>query len=62
MLDRARDRYPWRRMQRQFPFTEAGVGAAVKNAMEMRCVKATIVPDDKLTRTDKDPQNQRSSM
>ena len=24
MLDRARDRYPWRRMQTEFPFTEAG--------------------------------------
>jgi threonine dehydrogenase-like Zn-dependent dehydrogenase len=46
MLDRARDRYPWRRMQTRFPFTEAGVAEAVQSAMEMRCVKATIVPNE----------------
>ena len=45
MLDRARDRYPWRRMQTEFPFTEAGVAEAVQCAMTMRCVKATILPN-----------------
>lgn len=45
MLDRARDRFPWRRMQTEFPFTEAGVAEAVQSAMSMRCVKATILPN-----------------
>ena len=45
MLDRARDRYPWRRMQTEFPFTESGVAEAVQSAMTMRCVKATILPN-----------------
>ena len=45
MLDRARDRYPWRRMQTEFPFSEAGVTEAVQSAMAMRCVKATILPN-----------------
>ena len=45
MLDRARDRYPWRRMQTEFPFTELGVAEAVQSALEMRCVKATILPN-----------------
>ena len=45
MLDRARDRYPWRRMQTEFPFTETGVAEAVQSALEMRCVKATILPN-----------------
>jgi hypothetical protein len=45
MLCRARDRYPWSDMQTHFPFTEYGVAAAVQCAMEMKCVKATIVPN-----------------
>ena len=45
MLDRARDRYPWRQMQTEFPFTEAGVAEAVESAMTMRSVKATILPN-----------------
>ena len=45
MLDRARDRYPWSRLQTVFPFTSDGVAEAVQCAMEMRCVKATIVPN-----------------
>jgi threonine dehydrogenase-like Zn-dependent dehydrogenase len=44
MLDRARNRYPFRDMQTHFPFTEAGIADAVAGAREMRCVKATIVP------------------
>ena len=45
MLDRARDRYPWHRMQTQFPFSESGVAKAIDCAMSMQCVKATIVPN-----------------
>ncbi len=48
MLDKARDRYPWRSMQTLFPFTEAGVADAIAAATEMRAVKATIVPDAEL--------------
>jgi threonine dehydrogenase-like Zn-dependent dehydrogenase len=44
MLYRARDRYPWRRMQTLFPFTVEGVADAVGQAMAMRTVKSTIVP------------------
>jgi threonine dehydrogenase-like Zn-dependent dehydrogenase len=52
MLDRARHRYPWSRMQTLFPFTEAGVAEAVQCAMEMACVKATIIPNDDLLSLD----------
>ncbi len=45
MLDRVRDRYPFRDLQMRFPFTETGIMEAVNAAREMRCVKATIVPD-----------------
>ncbi|HUA77575.1 MAG TPA: zinc-binding dehydrogenase [Acetobacteraceae bacterium] len=48
MLDRARERYPFREMQSWFPFTEAGIAEAIDAARAMRCVKATIVPDDAL--------------
>jgi threonine dehydrogenase-like Zn-dependent dehydrogenase len=44
MLDRARDRYPWLAMQTLYPFDEAGVSRAVKDAMAMKTVKSTIVP------------------
>jgi threonine dehydrogenase-like Zn-dependent dehydrogenase len=44
MLNRARDRYPFRDMQTHFPFTEAGIAEAVASARDMRCVKATVVP------------------
>lgn len=47
MLSRARDRYPWDRLQTQFPFTQAGVTAATQSAMAMKCVKATIVPSER---------------
>ncbi len=46
MLDRARDRYPWHRMQTRFPFTEEGVTEATESAMAMRCLKATIIPNE----------------
>jgi len=48
MLDKARDRYPWSRMQTLFPFDEAGVQAAIDAANAMRAVKATIVPNERL--------------
>jgi threonine dehydrogenase-like Zn-dependent dehydrogenase len=44
MLYRARDRYPWRRMQTLFPFSIAGIKDAVSGAMAMQTVKSTIVP------------------
>jgi threonine dehydrogenase-like Zn-dependent dehydrogenase len=44
MLYKARDKYPWRRMQTLFPFTVDGVRDAVAQAMAMRTVKSTIVP------------------
>lgn len=46
MLDRARDRHPWSQMQTSYPFTETGVAEAVQCAMEMKCVKATIIPNE----------------
>jgi threonine dehydrogenase-like Zn-dependent dehydrogenase len=46
MLHRARDQYPWEEMQTRFPFTAAGLSDATQSAMAMRCVKATIVPDE----------------
>ena len=48
MLDRARDRYPWSRMQTCFPFSEQGIMEAIESAMAMRSVKATIVPNEHL--------------
>lgn len=46
MLERVRDRYPWHRMQTQFAFSVSGIIEATKCAMEMRCVKATIIPNE----------------
>ena len=48
MLYRARDKYPWRRMQTLFPFTVEGVSDAVAQAMAMQTVKSTIVPFEAL--------------
>jgi threonine dehydrogenase-like Zn-dependent dehydrogenase len=48
MLYRAKDKYPWRKMQTLFPFTEAGVADAVAQAMAMKTVKSTIVPFEDL--------------
>jgi len=38
------DDYDWSLMQRTFPLSEAGVAEAIRSAMAMECVKATIVP------------------
>jgi hypothetical protein len=35
-------------MQKLFPFSEDGVAAATEAASRMRCVKATIVPNESL--------------
>lgn len=48
MLWQARDRYPWYDMQTLYPFTEDGIGRAVADAMAMRTVKSTIVPNPDL--------------
>jgi threonine dehydrogenase-like Zn-dependent dehydrogenase len=48
MLYKARDKYPWRKMQTLFPFTVAGVKEAVAQAMAMKTVKSTIVPFEEL--------------
>lgn len=44
MLDRARHKYPWRKMQTLYPFTLDGVERAVADAMAMKTVKSTIIP------------------
>jgi threonine dehydrogenase-like Zn-dependent dehydrogenase len=44
MLYKAREKYPWRKMQTLFPFTVEGVKDAVAQAMAMKTVKSTIVP------------------
>ena len=36
--------YDWSLMQRVFPLSEAGVAEAIRSAIAMECVKATIVP------------------
>jgi threonine dehydrogenase-like Zn-dependent dehydrogenase len=48
MLYKARDKYPWRKMQTLFPFTVAGIKDAVAQAMAMKTVKSTIVPFERL--------------
>ena len=48
MLHRARDRFPWSRMQTLFGFDEKAITDAIAAASEMRAVKATIVPDREL--------------
>ena len=44
MIHRIGERYPWHLMQVEFPFSQEGVAAATEAAMDMRCIKATIVP------------------
>jgi threonine dehydrogenase-like Zn-dependent dehydrogenase len=44
MLYRTAGKYPWLKMQTIYPFTEEGVGQAVRDAMAMKTVKSTIVP------------------
>ena len=46
MLDRIAEHYPWSKLQQTFPFTEEGLMEATESAMEMRCVKATITPQE----------------
>jgi threonine dehydrogenase-like Zn-dependent dehydrogenase len=48
MLHRARNKYPFKKMQTVFPFTAQGIKAAVEEAMAMRTVKSTIVPFEEL--------------
>lgn len=48
MLYKAREKYPWRKMQTLFPFTLDGVKDAVAQAMAMKTVKSTIVPFEHL--------------
>ncbi len=43
LLDRARERYPFRESQTRFPLSEEGIQAAIEAAGAMACVKATIV-------------------
>jgi len=48
MLWQARDRYPWLETQTLFDFSEAGIKDAVADAMAMKTVKSTIIPNPEL--------------
>jgi len=48
MLWQARDRYPWYEMQSLYEFSEPGISKAVADAMAMKTVKSTIVPNPEL--------------
>lgn len=48
MLWTARDRYPWLEMQTIYDFSEDGISAAVADAMAMKTVKSTIIPNPDL--------------
>ena len=48
VLDRTRDRYPFRDLQTRFPFSEEGIQAAIDTANTMGCVKATIVVNSQI--------------
>lgn len=48
MLWAARDRYPWYEMQTLYAFTQEGVARAVADAMAMKTVKSTIIPNPDL--------------
>ena len=48
MLWAARDRYPWFEMQTLYEFSEAGISQAVADAMAMKTVKSTIIPNPDL--------------
>ncbi len=43
MIYKARDRYPWRKMQTLFPFTVAGVKDAVAQAVDDRALRGAAV-------------------
>lgn len=51
MLWAARDRYPWFDMQTLYEFSEDGVSQAVADAMAMKTVKSTIIPNPDLAET-----------
>ncbi len=51
MLWSARDRYPWLEMQSLYEFSETGISAAVADAMAMKTVKSTIIPNPDLVDT-----------
>jgi threonine dehydrogenase-like Zn-dependent dehydrogenase len=46
MLHRTQDRYPFDKLQTKFLFSKVGITEAIENAMNMRVVKATIVPNE----------------
>ncbi len=48
MLYQARDKYPWYDMQTLYPFSEADLGAAINDAMAMKTVKSTVMPNPDL--------------
>lgn len=48
MLWSARDRYPWLEMQTLYEFSEGGISQAVADAMAMKTVKSTIIPNPDL--------------
>lgn len=48
MLWAARDRYPWLEMQTLYEFSEKGISHAVADAMAMKTVKSTIIPNPEL--------------
>ena len=48
MLWQARDRYPFYDMQTLYDFDEVGVGQAISDAMAMKTVKSTIMPNPDL--------------
>lgn len=48
MLWTARDRYPWYEMQTLFEFSEPGIAQAIADALAMKTVKSTIVPNPDL--------------
>ena len=48
MLWAARDRYPWLEMQTLYEFSEPGISQAVADAMAMKTVKSTIIPNPEL--------------
>ena len=48
MLWQARDRYPWFETQTLYEFSETGISQAIADAMAMKTVKSTIVPNPDL--------------
>ena len=48
MLYQARDKYPWYDMQTLYPFSEKDLGAAINDAMAMKTVKSTVMPNPEL--------------